>query len=89
MSTNALQTAIRRLAFGESLEADAAADAFDVIMRGEATAAQVAALLMALRIKGETAEEVTGARRAQEGDARAGAGLLEPEGRAVEAHGPA
>jgi anthranilate phosphoribosyltransferase len=64
VSTNPLQTAIRRLAFGESLEADAASDAFDVIMRGEATAAQIAGLLASLRVKGETAEEVTGAARA-------------------------
>src|ERR671933_1292014 len=34
--------------------------AFDVIMRGEASDVQVAALLMALRVKGETAEEVAG-----------------------------
>jgi anthranilate phosphoribosyltransferase len=34
--------------------------AFDVIMRGEGTPAQVAALLMALRVKGETATEVAG-----------------------------
>jgi anthranilate phosphoribosyltransferase len=32
--------------------------AFDVIMRGEGTPVQVAALLMALRVKGETAAEV-------------------------------
>lgn len=58
---NAIQQAVRRLAFGESLGREAAADAFALIMRGEATPAQVAALLMALRVKGETAEEVAGA----------------------------
>lgn len=58
---NAVQQAVRRLAFGESLSRDAAAEAFGHIMRGEATPAQVAALLMALRVKGETADEVAGA----------------------------
>src|SRR4051794_25697114 len=33
-------------------------------MRGEGTAAQIAALLIGLRVKGETADEVTGAARA-------------------------
>src|SRR5438552_16489763 len=33
-------------------------------MRGDATPAQIAALLMGLRVKGETAEEVAGAARA-------------------------
>lgn len=61
MSANALQQAIRRLAFGESLDAAAAIASFGVIMRGEATPAQVAALLMALRVKGETVDEVAGA----------------------------
>ena len=64
MSGNALQSAIRRIAFGESLDADLAADAFGVVMRGEASPAQVAALLVGLRVKGETPEEVTGAARA-------------------------
>jgi anthranilate phosphoribosyltransferase len=59
-----LQDAIRRLASGASLSADETADAFDVVMRGEATAAQVGALLMALRVKGETADEVAGGARA-------------------------
>src|SRR5207302_1704108 len=59
-----LLAAIKRLAFGETLDTDAATEAFDVIMRGEATAAQVAALLMALRVRGETTDEVTGAARA-------------------------
>ena len=64
MSANALQDAIRRLAFGESLKSDDIADAFGIIMRGEATSAQVGALLMALRVKGETPEEVAGVARA-------------------------
>ena len=33
-------------------------------MRGEGTAAQIAALLIGLRVKGETADEVTGAAQA-------------------------
>ena len=64
MSAEALQAAIRRLAFGEGLSADEVADAFGVVMRGDATPAQIAALLVALRVKGETAEEVAGAARA-------------------------
>jgi anthranilate phosphoribosyltransferase len=60
----ALRVAIRRLAGGESLDREAITGAFDVIMRGEATPAQVAALLMALRVKGETAAEVAGVAQA-------------------------
>lgn len=60
MSAEALATAIKRLAMHASLDADALRTAFGVIMRGEGTAAQVAALLMALRVKGETADEVAG-----------------------------
>ncbi|MDQ6829835.1 MAG: anthranilate phosphoribosyltransferase [Gemmatimonadota bacterium] len=63
-SSNALHAAIRRLAGGESLTADETADAFDVVMQGEATPAQVAALLVGLRVKGETAAEVAGGARA-------------------------
>ena len=56
--------AIRAIAMGESLTGDQASEAFDAIMAGEATAAQVSALLMGLRVKGETTHEVTGAARA-------------------------
>ena len=60
MSTEPLTSAIKRLASGESLDGGAITLAFSVIMRGEGTPAQVAALLMALRMKGETATEVAG-----------------------------
>lgn len=64
MPAEPLQGAIRSLAGGQSLSGDQAADAFDVIMNGEASAVQVSALLMGLRVKGETPEEVAGAARA-------------------------
>ncbi|HEX6316435.1 MAG TPA: anthranilate phosphoribosyltransferase [Gemmatimonadaceae bacterium] len=67
MAADALQAAVRRLAFGQSLSVDESADAFGTIMSGEASAAQVGALLMALRVKGETAQEVAGAARALRG----------------------
>jgi len=61
---NALIAAIRHLVAGRSLSADETSDAFDVIMRGEGTPAQVGALLVALALKGETASEVAGGARA-------------------------
>ena len=64
MTPNEVQRAIRALAFGESLSAELAQASFGTIMRGEATPAQVGALLLGLRVKGETASEVAGAARA-------------------------
>ena len=61
MSATALATALRRLAHGDALTAGEALGAFDVVMRGEATMAQTAGLLLALRVKGETPDEVAGA----------------------------
>src|SRR5512132_3735463 len=61
MDGNPLHSALRRLAFGGTLSSAESSDAFGVVMRGEATAAQVAALLMGLRVKGETSVEVAGA----------------------------
>ena len=49
---NALQGAIHKLAFREPLTADDAEAAFDIVMQGQATAVQVAALLSALRATG-------------------------------------
>jgi len=56
--------ALERLAAGGRLGADLTAAAFGQVMRGEATAAQTGALLMALRVQGEAADELEGAVRA-------------------------
>jgi anthranilate phosphoribosyltransferase len=61
---NALQGAIQKLAFHLPLSAAEAESAFDIVMRGQATAVQVAALLAALRAAGESAEVVAGVVRA-------------------------
>ena len=63
MSAN-LKPFIARLAAGETLTDDQAEAAFDIIMSGEATPAQIGALLMAMRLRGETVAEITGAVRA-------------------------
>jgi len=55
-----IREAIVKLVKGESLEQDEAALAMDEIMTGEATQAQVGAFLTALRIKGETVQEIAG-----------------------------
>jgi anthranilate phosphoribosyltransferase len=63
MSILDFKAVLGRLALGERLnEADSAA-AFDVMMSGNATPSQVGAFLMALRLRGETVEEITGAAR--------------------------
>jgi anthranilate phosphoribosyltransferase len=67
VSVEALRAALRELAHGRHLTADGATAAFDEIMAGSASPAQVAALLAALRVKGETADEVAGAARALRG----------------------
>ncbi|MEM9733695.1 MAG: anthranilate phosphoribosyltransferase [Pseudomonadota bacterium] len=48
-------------AAGESLTREQAARAFDIMMSGEATPSQIGGFLMALRVRGETVEEITGA----------------------------
>jgi anthranilate phosphoribosyltransferase len=59
-----LQQAITALAGRHSLSEHAAAEVFGAVMRGEASEPQIAALLMGLRVKGETPDEVAGAVRA-------------------------
>jgi anthranilate phosphoribosyltransferase len=52
---------IGKVATGASLTREESAHAFDKMMSGEATPAQMGGLLMALRIRGETVDEITGA----------------------------
>ncbi|WP_353212860.1 anthranilate phosphoribosyltransferase [Rhodovarius sp.] len=61
---NGLKPILARLAAGEHLAESEAEAAFGVIMAGEATPAQIAGLLMAMRVRGETVAEMTGAVRA-------------------------
>ena len=52
------------VATGKSLTPDDAEAAFDLIMSGQASAAQLGGFLMALRVRGESLAELTGAARA-------------------------
>jgi anthranilate phosphoribosyltransferase len=52
---------IAKVASGASLTREEAAGAFDRMMSGEATPSQMGGLLMALRVRGETVDEITGA----------------------------
>ena len=52
--------AIAKLVRCESLTEAEASAAFETIMRGEATPAQIAGFVISLRMKGETVEEITG-----------------------------
>ena len=52
---------IAKVATGANLSRAEAASAFDRMMSGEATPSQMGGLLMALRVRGETVDEITGA----------------------------
>ncbi len=56
-----LKEFLPRLATGASLTQSEAEAAFQVIMSGEATPAQIGAFLMALRVRGETVDEIAAA----------------------------
>ena len=58
-----LKAVLAIIAEGESLSEAQAAEAFDIIMSGEATPAQLGAFLMGLRVRGETVDEIAGAVR--------------------------
>jgi len=76
-SAPAFRALLARVADGRSLDEEQATQVFDTLMAGEATPAQMGALLMGLRVRGETVEEITGAARAMRAKATK---ITAPEG---------
>ena len=58
-----LRPLIARVAAGERLSEAEAEEAFEIIMSGNATPSQMGGLLMGMRVRGETVDEITGAAR--------------------------
>ncbi|MBI78167.1 MAG: anthranilate phosphoribosyltransferase [Rhodospirillaceae bacterium] len=59
-----------KVASGATLKEFEAENAFDIIMSGDATPSQIGAFLMALRVRGETVDEITAAARIMRNKAR-------------------
>jgi anthranilate phosphoribosyltransferase len=58
-----LRPLLAQVAAGHALSESEAETAFEIIMSGNATPSQMGAFLMALRVRGETVDEITGAAR--------------------------
>ncbi len=58
-----MKAILAKVATGATLTETEASLAFDIIMSGNATPSQMGAFLMALRVRGETVDEITGAAR--------------------------
>src|SRR5690242_3018629 len=74
---------LAKLALGQRLGESEAAAAFDAMMSGDTTPSQMGAFLMALRVRGETVEEITGAARTMRAKAahvKAPAGAIDTVG---------
>jgi anthranilate phosphoribosyltransferase len=56
-----LKALIGKVAAGTALSREEAREAFNVMMSGDATPSQIGGFLMALRVRGETVDEITGA----------------------------
>ena len=62
-ATGDLRPTLARVAAGPRLSEAEAEAAFEIIMSGNATASQMGGLLLAMRVRGETVDEITGAAR--------------------------
>lgn len=56
-----LKPLLAKVATGSALDVEEAKTAFDIMMSGEATPTQIGGFLMALRVRGETVDEILGA----------------------------
>ena len=63
MSSAKLKPILHKLAAGHSLDESEIAAALEIMTAGEASQAQMGAFLMALRVRGESVSEITGAAR--------------------------
>ena len=68
---------IQIVSTGESLSREQSAAAFELLMTGQAEPAQIGGFLMALRVRGETVDEITGAAEVMRAKAT---GVQAPEG---------
>ena len=59
-SSNNFRKLLNKVALGETLSAPESQKAFDIMMKGEATPAQMGGFLMGLRVRGETVDEIIG-----------------------------
>lgn len=55
-----ISDALKKIVAGQNLSADESAEVMSCIMEGQATPVQIGAFLVALRMKGETSEEISG-----------------------------
>ena len=88
--SEALKPLLAKLATGAVLTLEEAEAAFDRLFAGEASAAQMGALLMGLRVRGETVDEIAGAvaaMRARMLRVRAPAGAVDIVGTGGDGHG--
>lgn len=60
---NTVQKTIRALTDGERLSAESSEEFFDAVFNGETSEVELAAVLAAMRVRGETSDEITGAAR--------------------------
>ena len=90
MTDQTLKTLISKVATGASLSADEIESALDIMTTGNATPAQMGGFLMALRVRGETVAEITGAAkllRAKMTKVDAPAGAVDIVGTGGDGHG--
>lgn len=81
---------VGRVATGETLSVDDARTAIEIMMSGDATPSQMGGFLMALRVRGETVDELTGgalAMRAKAATVEAPAGAVDTCGTGGDAKG--